>query len=250
MQTYSAKSAAIRAARAALGPEAIPGTDFALREEKGRWAWEEKAPTASPAPAEIADGIAEALGAGIGKGEALAAGTAMHAAMLEGATPEEAIQAGQDAAEALWMAGEEDSDVLARAFVESAEAAGMNASDVASLAQQPIAAISSGEANHFVLNEAGKAAVAKAREEAKAPRISAKFKEAMDLAQQGIIPPEPDFTAATHKRWRPKLADVVALAAKGDVEGLRAYEIKPVSTSPKAIARYRDLAVIAIEARA
>ncbi|MCA3641381.1 MAG: hypothetical protein IOC54_11395 [Methylobacterium sp.] len=41
----------------------------------------------------------------------------------------------------------------------------------------------------------------------------------------------------------------MALAEAGDIEGLKAIEINPVSTSPKAIARYRDLAIMAIEAR-
>ena len=54
-------------------------------------------------------------------------------------------------------------------------------------------------------------------------------------------------------RWRhglrAKLAKLVALAEAGDIEGLKAIEINPVSTSPKAMARYRGLAIIAIEAR-
>jgi hypothetical protein len=41
----------------------------------------------------------------------------------------------------------------------------------------------------------------------------------------------------------------VALAEAGDVEGLKVIEINPVSTSPKAMARYRDLAVLAIQSR-
>jgi hypothetical protein len=41
----------------------------------------------------------------------------------------------------------------------------------------------------------------------------------------------------------------VALAERGDIDVLRAVAINPVSSSPKAMARYRDLAVIAIEAR-
>ncbi|WP_444429651.1 hypothetical protein ACTTAM_14040 [Rhodobacter capsulatus] len=36
---------------------------------------------------------------------------------------------------------------------------------------------------------------------------------------------------------------------KADATGLRAVQINPVSSSPKALARYRDLAVLAIEAR-
>ena len=57
----------------------------------------------------------------------------------------------------------------------------------------------------------------------------------------------PDFSKPTHARFRAKLAKLVALAEAGDVEGLKAIEINPVSTSPKAMARYRDLAIFAIE---
>jgi len=68
-------------------------------------------------------------------------------------------------------------------------------------------------------------------------------------AWRGELPPPPDFSAATHARFRAKLEGLVALAEKGDVDGLRAVIINPVSSSPKAMARYRDLAVMAIEAR-
>lgn len=69
-------------------------------------------------------------------------------------------------------------------------------------------------------------------------------------AKAGKMPKAPDFTAATHERFRPKLAEVVALAKAGDIKGLKTYAINPVSSSPKAIAKYRDLCVIALEARA
>jgi hypothetical protein len=68
-------------------------------------------------------------------------------------------------------------------------------------------------------------------------------------ARQGELPPPPDFSAPTHARFRTKLAALVELAGKADVTGLRAISINPVSSSPKALARYRDLAVMAIAAR-
>lgn len=68
-------------------------------------------------------------------------------------------------------------------------------------------------------------------------------------ARQGELPPPPDFSAPTHARFRAKLAALVELAGKADGTGLRAIPINPVSSSPKALARYRDLAVLAIEAR-
>ena len=68
-------------------------------------------------------------------------------------------------------------------------------------------------------------------------------------ARQGELPPPPDFSAPTHARFRAKLAALVELAGKADATGLRAISINPVSSSPKALARYRNLAVLAIEAR-
>jgi hypothetical protein len=68
-------------------------------------------------------------------------------------------------------------------------------------------------------------------------------------ARQGELPPPPDFSAPTHARFRAKLAALVELAGKADATGLRAVQVNPVSSSPKALARYRDLVVLAIEAR-
>ena len=71
-----------------------------------------------------------------------------------------------------------------------------------------------------------------------------------DQAQSGALPQPPDFSKPTHARFRAKLAQVVALAEASDITGLQAFEINPVSSSPKAMARSRDLCVIAITARA
>jgi hypothetical protein len=71
-----------------------------------------------------------------------------------------------------------------------------------------------------------------------------------DQAQSGALPTAPDFSKPTHARFRAKLAQIVALAEAGDIASLQAIEINPVSSSPKAMARYRDLCVIAITARA
>lgn len=69
-------------------------------------------------------------------------------------------------------------------------------------------------------------------------------------AHKGQLPEPPDFSAPTHARFRNKLAKLTELAGAGDIGALRAFEINPVSSSPKAMARYRDLCVIALEARA
>lgn len=68
-------------------------------------------------------------------------------------------------------------------------------------------------------------------------------------ARKGKLPEPPDFGAPTHTRFRNKLAGVVELAKAGDLKGLQAFQINPISSSPKAIARYRDLCIIALEAR-
>jgi hypothetical protein len=80
-------------------------------------------------------------------------------------------------------------------------------------------------------------------------REPGKRKTIIEQAQAGSLAAPPDFSKPTHARFRAKLVKLVALAEAGDVEGLKAIEINPVSTSPKAMARYRDLAIIAIEAR-
>ena len=71
----------------------------------------------------------------------------------------------------------------------------------------------------------------------------------LDRAQTGALPAAPDFAKPTHARFRAKLAQIVALAEVGDIAALQAFEINPVSSSPKAMVHYRDLCVIAITAR-
>lgn len=82
------------------------------------------------------------------------------------------------------------------------------------------------------------------------PRPRKSTAEADAAAARGELPTPPDFSAETHKRFRPKLAELEALVAAGDIEGLKAYPINPISTSPKALDRYRNRAVAALEAKA
>ena len=79
--------------------------------------------------------------------------------------------------------------------------------------------------------------------------VDGKRKAIFDQAQAGALPQAPDFSKPTHARFRAKLAQIVALAEAGDIAALLAFEINPVSSSPKAMARFRDLCVIAITAR-
>lgn len=74
--------------------------------------------------------------------------------------------------------------------------------------------------------------------------------ERLAAAQAGVLPDPPDFTAPSHARFRPKLAAVVALVEAGDVEGLRAWTPNWfVGSSTKALLRFRDLTLVALEAR-
>lgn len=69
-------------------------------------------------------------------------------------------------------------------------------------------------------------------------------------AQAGNLPTKPDFSAETHKYYRKHLDAVEALINAGDVAGLKAYPIDPKCSSRMAVHRYRELGVIALEARA
>ena len=79
--------------------------------------------------------------------------------------------------------------------------------------------------------------------------VVGKRQAALDQAQTGALPNAPDFSKPTQARFRTKLAQIVVLAGAGDVAALQAFEINPVSSSPKAMARYRGLCLIAITAR-
>lgn len=73
---------------------------------------------------------------------------------------------------------------------------------------------------------------------------------AEEMAAKGKIPPTLDFSAPTHARFRGALADVVKAAKAGDEKALRAVKIKPISSSPKALDRYRSLCLKALRASA
>lgn len=176
--TYSARSAATRAARKALGDTARPGHDFTVEEVGDRWTWTKKPKHTDP-----------------------------------GAPPKEkAVQSPANAA-------------APQPPVGAAEAPG-----------EPLERSASRKAM-----ESGPARTL--------PRVNKARAEAEAAADRGELPKAPDFSAETHKRFRPKLAELEALVAAGDVKALKAYAINPISTSPKALDRYRNLAVRALEAK-
>jgi hypothetical protein len=82
------------------------------------------------------------------------------------------------------------------------------------------------------------------------PRLHARTREAMDAAAQGIIPAAPDFSKPTHSAWRKKLAEIVAMVEAKDIAGLKANGVQPLSSSRIQLCRYRDAAILALEAQA
>ncbi|RWQ44926.1 hypothetical protein [Mesorhizobium sp.] len=93
----------------------------------------------------------------------------------------------------------------------------------------------------------------KAEKAPKAPKADkpagGKRAEILASAEAGTLPAKPDFSAATHARFRKKLDEIIALVDAGDIKALKAYPINPISSSPKAMDRYRNLAVTALEAQ-
>ena len=94
---------------------------------------------------------------------------------------------------------------------------------------------------------------AKVPKEAKAPkegpkteRHSNRWSEGEEAAAHGKLPHPPDFSAKTHERFRTKLDHVVKLAKAGDIKGLKGVQINPISSSPKALDRYRNLCITAL----
>lgn len=73
---------------------------------------------------------------------------------------------------------------------------------------------------------------------------------AEEMAIKGKVPPALDFSAPTHARFRDALAEVVKAAKAGDEKALKAIKINPVSSSPKALDRYRGLCLKAVKAKA
>lgn len=83
----------------------------------------------------------------------------------------------------------------------------------------------------------------------KGERAKYDWSGARERAEKGTIPACPDFSANTHKSYRPALAEVYALVKAGDLAGLQAYRVKGSSTSPNAIKKFREIALIALKAK-
>jgi hypothetical protein len=75
------------------------------------------------------------------------------------------------------------------------------------------------------------------------------WKGTAEAAKTGKMPEAPDFSAPTHERFRPLLAEVVKAAKDSDLATLRKITIDPISSSRKAIAKFRDLCLLALKHR-
>ena len=100
-----------------------------------------------------------------------------------------------------------------------------------------------------------KPAKAKPAKVAKAPKADKPAKlnlkaEALAAAQRGELPQPPDFSPKSHAPFRKPLAAVVAMVEAGDIKGLKAHPMQPKSSSRVMLCRYRDLAIVALEAKA
>lgn len=95
--------------------------------------------------------------------------------------------------------------------------------------------------------------------EAARPAKAARAKKAKSLGKRaqvevdaaaGKLPPLPSFGGQDKARYAKQVEELGALTAKKDIKGLNALEIPTYSSCRRAMAKYRDLAVIALQAQA
>lgn len=95
--------------------------------------------------------------------------------------------------------------------------------------------------------------------EAARPAKAARAKKAKSLGKRaqvevdaaaGKLPPLPSFGGQDKARYAKQVEELSALTAKKDIKGLNALEIPTYSSCRRAMAKYRDLAVLALQAQA
>jgi hypothetical protein len=105
-------------------------------------------------------------------------------------------------------------------------------------------------AKKAAVKPARKAAAAKSARTPVGERSRYDWKGAAEKAAAGSIPPKPDFSAPTHARFLPIMDQITAACSAKDLKALKAIEINAISSTPKAMARYRDLCAAALTAKA
>jgi hypothetical protein len=66
------------------------------------------------------------------------------------------------------------------------------------------------------------------------------------LAEQGIVPQMPDYSAPTHAAYRSRILALSKLVDEEDLEMLKRVTIVERSSTPESLAKYRDLAIHAL----
>jgi len=83
------------------------------------------------------------------------------------------------------------------------------------------------------------------------PGVSSKAREMYQAALEGKMPQPPDFSANTHANYRKPLAQLVELAKKKDIAGLRAWKggkgTRMNSSSTIPLGRFHQCLLIALE---
>jgi len=64
---------------------------------------------------------------------------------------------------------------------------------------------------------------------------------------KGTIPPRLDFSANTHRYYRPQLEEVQKLVSARDLKGLKSFKVQGTCTSPSMISRWRAICITALE---
>jgi hypothetical protein len=83
----------------------------------------------------------------------------------------------------------------------------------------------------------------------KGDRARYDWKAAREAAAKGKLPAAPDFSANTHRSYRPALAAVVELVSKRDLAGLQAHKVHGTCSSPQAIKKFREIAILALKSK-
>lgn len=89
----------------------------------------------------------------------------------------------------------------------------------------------------------------KPRRQAAGINARGNVKQIAEAAARGVMPEAPDFSANTHRSHRGKLAALHALVEAHDLDALREWKVKRDWASNKALMRYRDNAIAALEAQ-
>lgn len=249
-QTYETKQAAIAAARIALAEVAkdpMSGVHFRVEKaaEEGRWVWHEiNIETGEVATGErIADGAVKGEPAKVTVFPAKSAAKVRKVPTAKASAKSPAPQKGPKR-----LSKEEREANKAKGLKQAKDIGG---NEVWVAPDSPLLVKGVVYPNKARANEArnASATATKRAEKAKAPKEPSKKQVALEAAQRGEMPTAPDFSKETHKRWRKKLQQLVDYVAAGNLRGLKADDTQPLSSSRVMLCRYRDLAIVALEAR-